>query len=116
MLLRESSQAIGEGYNEASVMGGQHQHGVAAGDELVAFGEALTLGSANLVDARDRLKAQIGGTGFVQAAGIAAIFNGLVRTADSTGIPLDDNMRNATEQVRATLGINDFAGARNTPV
>ena len=98
MLLRESSQAIGEGYNEASVMGGQHQHGVAAGDELVAFGEALTLGSANLVDARDRLKAQIG----------------LVRTADSTGIPLDDNMRDATEQVRATLGINDFAGARNT--
>jgi hypothetical protein len=88
MLLRESSQAIGEGYNEASVMGGQHQHGVAAGDELVAW--------------------------FVQAAGIAAIFNGLVRTADSTGIPLDDNMRDATEQVRATLGINDFAGARNT--
>ena len=63
MLLRESSQAIGEGYNEASVMGGQHQHGVAAGDELVAFGEALTLGSANLVDARDRLKAQIAEAG-----------------------------------------------------
>jgi hypothetical protein len=114
MLLRESSEAIGESYNEASVMGGQNQHGIAAGDELVAFGEALTLGSANLADARTRLRALAGDAGFVQAAGIAAIFNGLVRTADSTGIPLDDNMRNATEQVRARLGINDFAAAQNT--
>jgi hypothetical protein len=44
MLLRESSEAIGEDYNEASVMGGQSQHRVTAGDELIAFGEALTLG------------------------------------------------------------------------
>lgn len=114
MLLRESSEAIGEDYNEASVMGGQSQHRVTAGDELIAFGEALTLGSPSLADARKRLMARVGEAAFVQAAGIAAIFNGLVRTADSTGIPLDENMKQATEQVREALGINGFVGAKNT--
>lgn len=61
-------------------------------------------------DAGDRLKAETGDAGFVQAAAIAAIFNGLVRTADSTGIPLDENMRDAAEQVRATLGIKTLPG------
>ena len=114
MLLRESSEAIGEEYNSASVMGGQSQPGVTAGDELIAFGESLTLGDQNLANARKHLKEVVGEAAFVQAAGIAAIFNGLVRTADSTGIPLDENMKQATEQVREALGINGFAGAKNT--
>ena len=48
------------------------------------------------------------------AASIVGIFNGLVRTADATGIPLDDSMKLATVDAREDLGINEFMGALNT--
>ena len=41
-------------------------------------------------------------------------FNGLTRVADATGIVLDGGTMAATTDVRAELGLNDMAGARNT--
>ncbi len=43
-----------------------------------------------------------------------AIFNGLVRVADGTGIQLDDGLRAFSAADRARLGLDGFAGAANT--
>jgi len=49
----------------------------------------------------------------VDAAVIVAVFNGLVRSADGIGIPLDDTMLAATADARAVLGLDRFVGAAN---
>ena len=36
---------------------------------------------------------RLGTDGFIETASIIGIFNGLVRTADATGIPLDDSVK-----------------------
>ena len=46
-----------------------------------------------------------------EAAATIAIFNGLVRSADAIGIPLDDVVMGSTADHRSALGINDYAGA-----
>jgi hypothetical protein len=46
---------------------------------------------------------------------IVAVFNGLVRSADGIGIPLDDTMLAATADARSVLGLDSFAGAANNP-
>jgi hypothetical protein len=46
---------------------------------------------------------------------IVAVFNGLVRSADGIGIPLDDTMLAATVEARAELGLDSYAGAANNP-
>ena len=43
-----------------------------------------------------------------------AIFNGLVRTADASGIPLDDGVVSATAHDRQLLGLDSFGGAGNS--
>jgi hypothetical protein len=36
------------------------------------------------------------------------------RIADATGIPLDNQVRDLTDGLRAELGLNDYASAQNT--
>ena len=55
----------------------------------------------------------IGEAGLVDAAVTVAVFNGLVRSADGIGIPLDDSMLAATAEARAVLGLDGFVGAAN---
>ena len=55
----------------------------------------------------------VGEDGLVDAAVIVAVFNGLVRSADGIGIPLDDTMLAATVEARATLGFDEYPGAAN---
>ena len=114
MLLRASSEKVG---SEADLGGaiGQGDGGIAHGTELIHFGEAVTRASDDLAAARSALIDAVGREGFIDAAGIVGIFNGLVRTADSSGIPLDVRTRDGTGELRASLGLNDFGGARNTP-
>ena len=57
--------------------------------------------------------AAIGEAGLVDAAVLVAVFNGLVRSADGIGIPLDDTMMVATADARAVLGLDRFVGAAN---
>jgi len=45
---------------------------------------------------------------------IVAVFNGLVRSADGIGIPLDDAVLAATVDARATLGFDGYLGAANS--
>ena len=49
----------------------------------------------------------------IDAAVIVAVFNGLVRSADGIGIPLEDGMLAATVDARAVLGLDRFVGAAN---
>lgn len=113
MLLRASGEAIGEQVHlEGSV--GEGDGGVASGTELLRFAEAATRGNDDLVAARRALIDAVGGSAFVEAAATVAIFNGLVRVADSTGIPLDRGTQSNSSSFRESLGLNEFGGARNT--
>jgi hypothetical protein len=113
MLLRASSEAIGAEAKLGATVG-RGDSGVPAGDLLVAFAEAATRGSDSLPAVRAEQREVIGPEAFVLAAATVAIFNGLVRVADSTGIPLDDGTRNASVDFRDELGLNGYAGAGNT--
>ena len=87
---------------------------VPAGEQIVGFGEAVVRGSNDLPAAREALRQALGEAGFVEACGIAGIFNGLVRNADFSGIPLDDAALHSSEDFRDKLGLNDFSGAKNS--
>ena len=84
------------------------------GAEIVRFGEAVTRGNDDMGEARSALLAAVGAEVFAEAACIVAIFNGLVRTADASGIPLDEGTRAATAGFRGELGLEDYGGASNT--
>jgi hypothetical protein len=88
--------------------------GVAAGRELLAFTNAVESGEPDLAAARSALLDVVGGDGLVEAAATIAVFNGLVRVADGTGIQLDPGLDSFSQADRARLGIDAFAGAVNT--
>ena len=46
--------------------------------------------------------------------GGSASLDGLVRTADLSGIPLDDTTLHGSAEFRDKLGLNDFGGAANS--
>lgn len=113
MLLRASSEKLGE---DADLRGaiGDGDGGVPHGEKLVAYAEAITRGSDDADEARSAVRTALGEEAFGEAAAIVGIFNGLVRTADATGIPLDDNTLHQSAGFRSELGLDDFAGARNS--
>jgi hypothetical protein len=113
MLLRASSEAIGqEAKLDATV--GRGDSGIPHGDLLAAYAEAATRGSPELAALRAELLDAVGEAAFVDAAATVAIFNGLVRVADATGIPLDAGTLDASSDFRDELGLNEFAGASST--
>ena len=112
-LLRASSIALG---TQADLAGsiGRGDGELPNGAELVRFAEAATRDSDDLPAAREALQEAVGLEAFVLAAATVGIFNGLVRTADSTGIPLDNGMVDGSADFRQDLGLNAFGGSRNT--
>lgn len=88
--------------------------GIPAGAELLAFTTALHDAGADLDQARSALLAAVGPDGLIEAAATVAVFNGLVRVADGTGIQLDEGLQTFSEADRSRLGIDDYAGAANT--
>jgi hypothetical protein len=87
--------------------------GVAQGDRLIEFAEAVLAGDeARLAPARARLAAALGEDGLVDAAGIVGFFNAIDRIADATGIPLDPERLPSTADLRAELGIDAFLAGR----
>ena len=113
MLLRASSEAIHQDVKlEASI--GEGDGGVAHGAALLRFAEAATRGGEDLAPARQALLDEVGGAAFIEAAATVGIFNGLVRVADSTGVPLDEGTQNNSVELRETWGLNEYGSARNT--
>ena len=89
--------------------------GIEHGRELMIFAEALAQrDSTALSAARDALYEQAGTEVLVDAAGVAANFQRMVRIADSIGIPVDDMTTELGQQVRADLNLTTFNSARNT--
>lgn len=113
MLLRASGEASGEKVRlEGSL--GDGDGGVEHGRELLRFAEAAGRGTEDLPDSRAVLLDAVGPEAFVEVAATVGIFSGLVRIADSIGIPLDEATRMGTHDFRADLGFDAFGGARNT--
>lgn len=111
-----SSEANGLAVDLESALDPDHvgDVGIPAGPELLAFTNAVELGRGDIDETRRALAAVIGDQGAIEAAAIIAIFNGLVRVADGTGIQLDDGVFNASVTERESLHINHFAGAVNS--
>ncbi len=82
--------------------------GIPHGGRLLAFAEAVIGGGTALDRARTDLIEAVGIEGFVDAAGVVASFNSVVRIADATGIPLEKFKRDQTTDLRAELGIDDW--------
>lgn len=110
---------------------GDDPYGFPAATELLRFASAANR-AVNLIDpettadtgddhraalttARAALVAAVGTEGMMEAAATVAIFNGLVRVADGTGIQLDGAMAAASGSLRQGLGLNTMSGAANTP-
>jgi D-serine deaminase-like pyridoxal phosphate-dependent protein len=116
-MLRASSQTTAtevdlrgiEGDAEAAARGIEH------GRELMRFAEALAQrDEAALARARSALQAAAGPAVLVDAAGVAANFQRMVRIADSIGIPVDNLNTELSREVRATLQLAHFASARHS--
>jgi hypothetical protein len=113
MLLRASSEALGHDVDAAAVVGDRVDHDVEHGEVLEAYAVAADSGD-RLEDAATAVRAAVGDHGWVEAAMTVAVFNGLVRTADASGIPLDEGVVSATAADRARLGLDAFGGSANT--
>ncbi len=114
MLLRASSDAIDAGADVHGAVGGA-TGSVPHGGLLMAYAEAANRDPEAARALDDEVIAAVGEAGLVDAAVIVAVFNGLVRSADGIGIPLDDTMLAATADARSVLGLDSFAGAANNP-
>lgn len=85
------------------------------GLELMQFAEAVaSYDSVDLDNARAALLEVGGEVVLVDAAGVAANFQRMVRIADSMGIPIDDMQSELGKEVRETLGLENFASAQNS--
>lgn len=89
--------------------------GVEYGKELMQLGEAVaSRDNQLLVQSRQSLLEQAGEAVLVDAAGVAANFQRMVRIADSMGIPVDDMETDLGKAVRSELNLTRFASAENT--
>lgn len=89
--------------------------GIEYGAELMRFADALAhRDTSKLDDARQGLMDVAGSDVLVDAAGVAANFQRMVRIADSIGIPVDNMENEIGQEVRETLNLSRFASAQNT--
>ncbi len=89
--------------------------GVEFGAELMQFAEAVaTRNQAGLEHSRTALRSIAGTDVLVDAAGVAANFQRMVRIADSMGIPIDDTESDLGKSVRSELDLGRFTSAQNT--
>jgi hypothetical protein len=89
--------------------------GIDFGAELMRFAEAVARREPDaLQGARRGLLDRAGPAVLVDAAGVAANFQRMVRIADAIGIPVDHLDSEVSREVRATLGLETFHSARNS--
>ena len=114
-MLRESSKQQGTLANLNLQGAVDHSDsGVAQGRLLTAFAEAAVQRTDALPRLRRQIAEELGEQALVDAAGVVANFQRMVRIADGCGIPLDDFTKRASEEWRAPLGLHQFASAANT--
>ena len=100
---------------QAVIQGAETDSGVAAGSELLAFAESVLSHDGDLEDRRRAIQAALGDDALVDAAGIVANFQRMVRIADGTGIPLDKPVAVLSADLRDSLNLDAFGSAKQTP-
>ena len=106
MLLRGSGEHTGHDYDlTAIVADGAADGGVAAGAALAAYADAFFKNGSGFAAAREHLQREVGEEASVDAAAVLAIFNAVVRIADSTGIPLEEAKARMSVDIRDALGL-----------
>lgn len=91
---------------------GASDGGIAHGAVLMGFTDAVVAADkAALAGLRAEIEDAMGAEALVDAAAVAAIFEGLDRVADATGITLEDWKARSTADFRALIGIDGFAAA-----
>lgn len=115
VLLRESSEVLDQKIDLNATVGGSGADDIEHGDAMAKFAEAVCKGEG-VDDSRAVLRELLSEDAFYLAACIVGIFNGLVRTADFSGIPLDQEYLNKSSQERDSLGLNSYAGAVSSDV
>ena len=114
MLLRGSGEHDGVDYDLEAIVGetaAGDVEAVANADLLSEFAEAFYEDAEALAGSRARVLAKMGPGCLVDAAATVAIFNAVVRIADSTGIPLEDAKAEMSADIRGNLGIDEFPSA-----
>lgn len=107
MRLRASGQQTGNEYDLRSVTeGGQVDVGLPHGKLINDFVEAIFNRDPSRVDVvREALVNAMGEQAMVDAAATIAAFNAYPRMADATGIPLENEKKKASAEMREELGI-----------
>jgi len=89
--------------------------GIEFGAQLMRFGESVATRDTNaLQSSRKELLEAAGQQVLVDAAGVAANFQRMVRIADSIGIPYDDMKSEMGKKVREDLDLTAFESAKHT--
>ncbi len=113
-MLRESSPN-NSALNIQATVDPDEDSGVAEGELMIAFAEAAVQRRENLPAVRDQIANRLGAQAAVDAAGVVANFQRMVRIADGCGIPLDEFTERASDDWRGQLGIHEYASASNSP-
>ena len=116
-MLRESATKTDTEINLQGINGDPESAavGIEFGTELMNFATAVAArDSAALVRSRQSLLDVAGPAVLVDAAGVAANFQRMVRIADSIGIPVDDMSSELGQEIRRDLNLERFPSAQNS--
>lgn len=115
-MLRVSAQATSSEVDLQAINGDPASAavGIAFGPELMRFAESVAMRSPDLPECRKELLEAAGPTALVDAAGVAANFQRMVRIADAIGIPVDDMQAEIGRGVRDELRIDHFPSSRHS--
>ena len=109
-MLRVSAQTAGEDVDLAGIVAGDAVATRVPGDKaLLRFAElGLTDDAKAIAEARQQVFSELGEAAMIDAAGVIANFQRMVRIADCTGIELDAPVFALTADLRDELGINAY--------
>ncbi len=115
MMLRASAETSGEDVDLAAITDSAAIPTSVPGDRaLLAFAEVCLGDDAEAIaEARRRVLDELDEAAMIEAAGVIANFQRMVRIADGTGIPLDPPMAALTADLRVELGINGYGVGRS---
>ena len=89
--------------------------GIQYGSQLMQFAEAVAKRDQDALSvARLQLLDEAGPEVLVDAAGVAANFQRMVRIADSIGIPYDNAESQMSQEIEQELGLANFRSAQHT--
>ena len=78
------------------------------GQVLLAYADAAVAETPDLTLRRQTVANTLGQAAMVDASAVIAIFQAVVKIADATGIPLEDQKAEISADFREELGINTY--------